>query len=284
VPIDSNHVGVGIFVVNRDGSGARQVASNTGVTDIRWLDPARIAFSAGPPASERYFIVDTQSRADPQEVQKGQTLHELDPRILFGNRSPDGEWVAFLTEQSTDAWNSKTGEVRQLATARATVLWAPTGHRVLLSWRGEVSVESITEIVDVDTFDRHRLPFVGISGKWLADAERIVYLGFSCDRGRAVGPTEVFVTSFDGTGVRDISAAGDEFEYEYAASPINSRVAYVSILTAPQLSWRLHIRDLDSDSRTALQFGQDPHIHGDAWSANGRYLRFWLGGSHGICN
>lgn len=285
VSADANGNSVGAFVVNRDGSGVRRVSREADLTALRWLNSGSIVYSAGTPPNERHYIVNLQASDPPMELPRNARPAALDPRVVFGSASANGEWVAYGESNVSVVWNRQTSEAREVAPAPARMAWSPKGSRLFLQYP-EGQQTRTDEVVDLDAGIHYVLSEVGLGGAWAADGLHMYFLGFHCEpEGGSSGPQELFRRLFDGSEVSDVSMAPGELEYEFAPSPADGRVAYVSrVRTASPPSWKLRIRDIDLATTTELSFGEDPHIHGDAWSADGRYLRFWLGGSHGICD
>jgi Tol biopolymer transport system component len=284
----------GVFVVERDGSSARQVSELGGGDQVRWLDDRTLAIlTSAPPEASRYELVDVFTLAA-RTVEAEDPLSGADPRIVFGTPSPDGEWVAFLDGPSAQAsflWRRSTGEVRRISDSRLSFSWSPNSQRLLVASTQVQAGEAfpIYLLYETRTGQFRELPTVGIGARWLSDGDRVVYSGFRCLEGGSVGSKEIFVALADGSGTRSLTPGlpDSASQYELSASPVGTMVAFVRLDWAVDaLEWRLLVVDADSGAVGPSVLGPevDLHVHGDAWSPNGRYLRFHASGGHGICN
>jgi Tol biopolymer transport system component len=280
-----------VHVVDRDGGLPRLVAEQADITQLRWLDDDRLAFASTLPDREHSYHLASLSTEVVEALEIRDPPVALDPRIVFGTPSPDGELVIFLkgpTPQASYLWQRSTGEVRKLSDNRLAVNWSPEGQRLLTAFAPEEGPLPLFGVIDLASGLEMELPDVGLWAQWLPDGERIVHGGFRClPGGASSGPRDVFAINYDGTGARNLTNTPDVPEYEVNASPQGALVAFVELSgqASGSTEWRLNVMDVD---RGEVQLvirapGVDLHVHGQAWSADGRYLRFHAAGGHGIC-
>jgi hypothetical protein len=275
-----------LFLVNRDGSGLRKVATIDGERpwfDVRWLDEETVlavqdSLDDPDKVVHTYFQVDISTGAivalpssDPPTSQ--------DPRILTGEQSPDGRWVAY-EDHGLYVWDAIGGGKAVLVDAQGYPgQWSYDATRLLF-----VTVEDGRQtgwhVYDVGTRVVTDFPEVGLWAYWLADG-RIVHSGFRCGVG---GPWDI--TAVDpGTGtVEVLTQTPDALEYEGLVSPEGDRLVYFNG-DSPRT---LEIIDFSSSARETLVTAADSsepfHVHPGDWSSDGRYLQFGYGFAHGICD
>ena len=289
VPMSQYQAGMGVRVVNRDGSNVRAVVTHEGAGEPRWLDDERIAYTVGLANSDEpsFYLARLDQPGQSQLLRRKETPDDLDPRIVFGSSSNDGEWVLYFDgpyrrgEGNSLAWNRATRELRVVLPRLALSEWAANTHEALVMSIDHQTSLGKAEAVNFDTGARTQLPG-GFESRWAADGRTVLYLGYQCPQGAVIGTTELFATR-PGAAPRNVTAAPDELEYELAPSPVRNVVAYASMLAGPTPSWRLHLRNLDSGETVSLTLGLGPHLGDGSWSADGRYLLFTLGGGRGRC-
>ncbi len=290
VPMDQYQAGTGLRTVDRDGTNVRSIVLHQGAGEPRWLDNTRIAYTVGTPNVDEpaFFVARVDRPGQSQELRAKDPPDDLDPRIVYGYGSSDGAWVVYFDgpyrrgEGKSLAWNRATRELTPLQPRLTLAEWAPGTHRALILSIDPVTSFGLAEAFDFDTGVRTKLAG-GFESRWAADGKTVLYLGYQCPTGGPVGPTELFSAPAAGGAPRNLSAAPDELEYEFAPSPAGSAFVYAAVLQTSPPSWRLHVRDLAGGVRIDLAFALEPDVGDRSWSPDGRYLLFGLGHGHGVC-
>jgi dipeptidyl aminopeptidase/acylaminoacyl peptidase len=285
VAINDLHQGIGLRVVGRDGSGVRSVATHQGAGEPRWLDDDRIAYTVGVPNAPdaSFYLARVSDPGQQTPLRRGEPVGDLDPRVVFGFPSPDGAWVVLfegpyrIDVGSSMAWERATRALTFVAPRLVLAQWAQGTHRALLTWFGAPGGAPLAEVVDFDTGARTALAG-GFESRWAADAATVVYLGYQCSRGEAQGETDVFAVR-PGSPAVNVSRTPGELEYEVVPAPSRNVVAYTA-RAADGDSWLLTVRGLeDGAAPSTLTFTHPVHVRDGAWSADGRYVLFTLGGA-----
>jgi Tol biopolymer transport system component len=277
---DDSHV----LVLGRDGRELRRFPLRFAASEIRWLSDSRFAVRANTEGrsggSEVYYAGDLSSGLI-EELFPGPDVTGGDPRILFGEPSPDGNWVAFADREKTYVWERNSGRVVEIVDARAGAMWSKNGAYLLLQFGREGEPFPVTVLLDVASEVVRELPEVGLIASWAA-GNSIVHMGNRCGGTR---PFDITVTALDGSPPRTLTDTSDIVEYEPSVAPEADMVAFVELQNTTPPRWVLHIRDIDTNVEVFRVIGEDGlHVHEGSWSPDGRFLRFWLGGGHGICD
>jgi hypothetical protein len=275
-----------LYLINRDGSGLRKVATIDAERpwlDVRWLDQETIlavhdSLDDLDNMIRTYFRVDVSTGAV-VELAPSDPPTPQDPRILTGERSPEGRRVAY-EDHGLYVWDTVNGGEAVLVDAQGYAgQWSFDGTRLLF-----VTVEdgrqSGWHVFNVGTGAVTDFPEVGLWAYWLADG-RIVHSGFRCG---ADGPWDI-ATVDSGTGnVEVLTRTPDAVEYEGLVSPAGDRLVYFNGDTPRTLELIV----FSSGARKTLVTGSgsaEPFdVYPGAWSADGHYLQFGYGGRHGICD
>jgi Tol biopolymer transport system component len=155
----------GLYAVNRDGSGLRQVW-NWRSGDIEWSPSGnRIAFWSW----DRLKLLDVAS---------GEITEVAADHAAFVAWSPDGRWLAFKNDSGLYLYQPDTGERQHLDEdtgaaqgGRRFVAWSPNGGQLAFVSDGDLY------LYDPDTGDRRRLAAGEASGpvQWSPDGSRIAF-------------------------------------------------------------------------------------------------------------
>jgi hypothetical protein len=275
-----------LFLVNRDGSGLRKVATIDVVRpwlDVRWLDQETI-LAVRDSVDDPDKVVHTYSQIDTStgavvELLSSDPPTSQDPRILTGERSPDGRWVAY-EDHGLFVWNAVSGGEAVFVDAQGYVgQWSYDSTKLLF-----VTVEdgrtSGWHVFDVSTLKAADFPEVGLWAHWLADG-RIVHSGFRCG---ISGPSDIASLDPATGNVEVLTQTPDAVEYEGLVSSAGGRLVYFSGDTPRTLE----LIDFSSGTRETLVTAADSsepfHVHPGQWSPDGRYLEFGYGFAHGICD
>ena len=214
--------GGGLWVMQSDGSGATQLASN--VQNIAWSpDGARIAYVAGPPTPELH-IVGVDGSGDI-------TVPGAVPGGLAGLAwSPDGERIAFEGllhlpghGETTTVYviNTDGTGLRDIdaslpgpdSRAAHEPAWSPDGRLIVLS--RHILYNALDEewnlwITDLAKGDGWRITTGGttdVRASWSPNGDQIAFLRAHDNS------NDVYVVRYDGTGLRRITDT-PEFEEE----------------------------------------------------------------------
>lgn len=275
-----------LFLVNRDGSGLRKVATIDAKRpwfDVRWLSQEAVLAvhdSLDDPAEvvHTYFRIDLSTGAV-IELPSSDPPASQDPRILTGERSPDGRWVAY-EDSGLYVWDAVGGSEAVMVDAQGFAgQWSYDSTRLLF-----VTVEDGRtagwHVFDVRTMATVDLPEVGSWAYWLADG-KVVHSGFRCG---VSGPSDITTVDPALGDVEVLTHTPDATEYEGLVSPAGDRLVYFNG-DAPR---SLELIDFASGARQTLVVASDSaepfHVHDGDWSPDGRYLRFGYGFAHGICD
>jgi hypothetical protein len=272
--------------MTRGGAGLRSIATHQGAGEPRWLDEDRIAYTVGVPnAPEPSFYMARVSDPGQQAVlRRSEPVGDLDPRVVFGFASPDGAWVLYFDGPyrvdvgRSMAWERATRALTAVAPRLVLAQWAQGTHRALLTWFGGPGGAPLAEVVDFDTGARTALAG-GFESRWASDGETVVYLGYRCTAGGGIaGETDVFAAR-PGSPSANVSRTAGDVEYEAVPAPQRPAVAYTARVRGEE-SWRLTVSELAGRAPSlTLTFGQPVHVRDGAWSADGRWLLFTLGGA-----
>jgi WD40-like Beta Propeller Repeat len=194
--------------------------------------------------------------------------------------SPDGTTVAFVRKDSTDVppalWliDIDGTHERQVTRAPADVQspeWSPDGSMIAFSAANEPGGRALYTIRP-DGSDLHRLvdgPWVG-GVAWSPDGAAIVFANLPSLDG---GPSDLWVTSIDGSDVRQLTSSPDASEVDPTWSPDGSTIAYIAadgIMGMPASGGesRLLVPSLVGEDGV----GRSPQA--PAWSPDGSFLTF----------
>ncbi len=285
-----------VYVVERDGSNVRKidvsgVADQGYVDEVRWLDEMTVVFvqrSGNDPSKPVY----TYTRVDlstgvASRLQPADPLLRGDPRLLFGEASPDGSLVAY-DDDGLYVWSSVTGRASLVDVAGYGASWSPDGTKLLFASNREGEGVPFWRLYDVASQTTTDLPDVGLWAQWTGDG-RLVHDGWRCptlgQRGIS-GAQDVTVTDPISGGSEVLTNTPDVAEYEARVSPSSPQLAY----TVGGFPGSVELLDLTTEVTTnivtASTAGQmEPfHVHRGSWSPDGRYLAFSYGFAHGICD
>jgi WD40 repeat protein len=270
-----------IVVVDRNGSMMRFPMPGFAVFDYVWLSDSLLA---GKGSTDKSMLLDLTTGKMTQ-LGPADVLTRRDPRVIFGTPDPTHTRVAFVDGEKVYVWDSRTGQARLVHDGGAGVAWSPDGRRLLLQYFAIGRPQPQTTVLDIETGAETALPEIGVAGQWLDDAE-VVHLGFHCRTPDfAAEPHQVIATRADGAGSRKLTDTPDTYKYEGVLSPDRTYFAFSETVVTGERKLSLRVlRTSDASEAFSISFENDPHVHRGAWSPDGRYLRFWINGSHGICD
>jgi hypothetical protein len=276
----------GVYVMDRDGTNVHRLVAREGVGDIRWLGEAAIAYETGeglfPPEIDAYYRVEIGSETVTELAFQNPPTAD-DPRIIFGDRSASGTWVAFEDGDATYLWSAGTGVKMQLGEGQTIVEWAPQDDRAMVASFREDEPWPQWQLLDPVAGTMTDLPGVGIGAQWMADGVRIAHEGYQC---YVDGPRTFDVTVFDTRdgSSRVLTSTPDLREWHFRVSPAAPLAAFENIDFDGDTRY-LYLVDLDSGELELLieapDAGED--LSPAEWSPDGRYLRFFYGGGGEGC-
>jgi Tol biopolymer transport system component len=280
-----------LFLMNRDGTDLRQVATIDAERpwlDVRWVTEGTLLAvheSAGvTPPVRTYFRIDVITGAV-TEVDLSNPPSSADPRILTGQVSPDGQWVAYENE-GLYLWHTTSGVSILLDATGRAAQWSFEGRELLFAAEREGEGHPFWRLYDVTAGTTNDLPQVGLWAQWLPDG-RIVHSGWRCPsepQSGITGSMDVSIFSPDSDGAETLTNTPEVSEPEGRGSPVGDSLAYF----AAGDPYTLVLVDLTSGTKEAVVEAGAPgepfHVHDGQWSPDGRYLQFTYGFAHGICD
>ncbi len=274
----------GLHIIDRDGSGLRQLADNARPWVITWSPSGdHIAFRAGESAT--YLV----------PVAGGEA--ELIGRFWDLAWSPVGDSLALAGDDGLYLYDADTGDRRQLAPGPAggRLVWSPDGSAILFpygepvpythgAYAGDPSVGALRlHLVNVDDPGRPAPLALGRNVSWSPDGVRIAYLSEGC----VTEDWNIYTTLPGGLSANPLTSTPATAKEGPVWLPTGSVIAFSTfdkLLTVDANSGEVRtIAVSDAYPRSGL------HLHGGGWggspwSPHGRYLLFHVGGSHGICD
>jgi len=276
----------GLYVINRDGSGLRQLSDMAGIWALTWSPRGdRIAFDSD---NHLYLL----------ELASGEIADVTDVAHAYA-WSPDGIWLAFDNDSGLYLYEPDTGERRQLAVGESggPILWSPDGSRIAFPFGPRIAMTygayahdpsvgpRLIHVVSVQNSPEPKPLPPGRSPSWSPDGASIAYLSEGCVTGR----WGVYSVRPDGTSAAPLTDIGESPMEGPVWSPAGSTIAFSTFD-------RLMLVDADSQELRSLAVSGQPgapgptiHLHGSdwghsPWSNDGRYIAFHAGYDHGICD
>jgi hypothetical protein len=277
----------GIYVIHRDGTGLKRLASQAYPSDLRLFAPDEIGFTAGEPDDEirRYFTVDLRTNTV-AELFPADPISLNDPRIVFGDVSSSGDWVAFREEFKAFVWNTQTQELQLLTDNVTQMRWAPNRDLLLVDTYGGLASDDTAVLFDLHNGWSRPIEVVGLWSQWTNDGAGIISSGYRCDRtatGGASGRADVLQYEVASERTTFLTDTPDQLEYEIAVAPSRNQAMFVTKGTTYELTL---VNLSQMTTRVIVRSELDIHVHDwdrSPWSSDGRYLQFHVSGGHGIC-
>jgi len=274
----------GLYVVNRDGSGLKQL-SEDGTWSLQWSSRGdRVAFS------------DLQDHVYLLEVASGRTIDLPDASSYALAWSPDGSTLAFTNDSGLYIYDPETGDRQQVAAGPAggPILWSPDGTRIAFpfgervpmaygAYAGDPEVgQRIPHVVEVEgsTEPKPLPPARNLS--WSPDGTKIAYLSEGC----ITGAWDIYTVGSDGGSAVPLTTMPEGAKEGPYWSPTGATIAFSTF-------GELILLDAESGEMQTLVVSGTPesrgptiHLHGStwSWSPDGRYIQFSAGYDHGICD
>ena len=232
-----------IFVADRDGSGARQLTSDTR-SDVQPTfspDGSKLAFESLDPATRtvRLIVMD-----------------------------PDG------TDRREIATVPAVGRASGPAIGWLRVAWSPDGRQ--LAYTAPLAGAQQIVLVNVDGSDPHQVGDPTLEGRdasWSPDGQLLAFIGgrFDVDRG-------IFVMRPDGTGIRPIRPAGlDQWARDFSApvwAPTGQRLAFSARIDDVA---RIFVADLFGAGPIDLSGSEVADEWSPVWAPDGNRLAWHRG-------
>jgi Tol biopolymer transport system component len=269
----------GLYVINRDGSGLRLLSDMAGVWTFRWSPRGdRIAFDSD---NHLYLL----------ELASGEIADVADLAYAYA-WSPDGIWLAFDNDSGLYLYEPDTGERRQLAVGQSggPILWSPDGSRIAFPFGPRIAMtygayaydpqagQRLFQVVEVQRSAEPKPLPPARSPSWSPDATRIAYLSEGC----ITGQWDIFTVQPDGSSAKQLTDTPDSLKEGPVWSPTGPSIAFSTLD-------KLMLVDADSGQLRSLAVSDALATIGNPlqnsnWSPDGRYIAFFVGGAHGVCD
>ncbi len=274
----------GLYVVNSDGSGLKQLASK-GARALQWSPRGdRIAFQG----ERGIYLLEVETG----EVRVVDATEEIDYPLFAW--SPDGAALAFANDSGLYIYDPDSGDSRQVAAGPSggPILWSPDGSRIAFPFGPRVApaygpfagdpewaVQMLHVMEASGSGEPKALP-PGRYPAWSPDGTRIVYVSDGC----IAGDWDIYAVSPDGSSSVRLTSTPEAVKEGPYWSPTGAAIAFSTF-------GELVLLDVGSGEMQTLvasgwpeTMGRDMHLHGSVWSPDGRYIEFSVGTSHGICD
>lgn len=233
VVLASAENGMDLYVVNRDGSGVRNLTNNPEWGDglPAWSpDGSRIAYDTPAPDGRSDVWVANADGSSPTNLTPPLGGHQEGGAVW----SPDGTKLAFVSLRSgnPDIWvmNADGSEPVNLTDSPASEekwpAWSPDGSRIAFSRHSGGPGIGDIYVIDTDGTNLANLtqnPTRNDDGPlWSSDGARILFTAEDPD-----AEPDVMVMNADGTGLVNVSDH-ESLDYHASWSPDGSRIAFTS--------------------------------------------------------
>ncbi len=274
----------GVYVVNRDGSGLKQLASK-GALALQWSPTGdRIAFQG-----ERGLYL--------LEVETGEVSvvdATAGPEYPLFAWSPDGAALAFASDSGLYIYDPDAGDSRQVAagTSGSPILWSPDGSRIAFPFGPRVApahgpyagdpewAVQMLHVVEASGLGEPKSLPQGRYPAWSPDGTKIAYVSDGC----FAGDWDIYTVGPGGGSPVRITETPETVKEGPFWSPTGGTIAFSTF-------GELVLLDVGSGEMQTLvasgwpeTTGRDIHLHGSVWSPDGRYIEFSVGTGHGICD
>lgn len=271
----------GLYIVNRDGSGLKQLAEN-GTWGLQWS-----------PSGDRIAFLDSPDHIYVLEVASGQSVDLADVGGYAPTWSPDGVTLAFSNDSGLYIYDPDTGDSRQVAAGPSSgpILWSPDGSRIAFRFGPRVALTRgidagnpnagfrIFHVVEVDGSGEPKPLPPARSFSWSPDGTRVAYLSEGC----ITSEWDIYTVDPDGSSAVRLTNKPEAFKEGPFWSPTGASIAFRTdddlILVDPGSG---EFRTLASGGPRSG--GPGLHLHDSPWSPDGRYIMFSAGGAHGVCD
>ena len=262
-----------IFVMRRDGTDVRQVASLKDFNRLgnpRWShDGRRLAFDARQGGKIRLFTIDVD----------GKNLLDLGEGAM-PSWSPDDKQLAFQKETGTDAtvaadaWvENIDGKGRVRLVEGLAPRWSPDGSRIALAGTS-LRILDMTETRSSDVFASGQKIIATGGFDWSPDGNRLAAI---VERS---GGRELVIVGADAPDKNVTRRLRDNLQ-SVAWSPSDNLLA-VSILDDTSERQQLYLLSVEGEEPARLIAGQDADSREAAWSPDGKYLAFASSRKNGV--
>ncbi len=272
----------GLYLINKDGSGLRQVA-DLGTWNVTWSPTSEyIAFSAsgqgavyvlhadgGEPAEIADFLSGFAwaPNADLLAVADESGLYLYDPTGKHATPLAVGRSVSFILAAGVSSQPVWSPDGTRIAFRYGPGLPVPQNPAASLQPFHVISVREPGEPVPLP-------PARAVS--WSPDSARIALLAEGC----VTGDWDIYVASAAGASPVRLTNTPEEVKEGIGWSPVGSSIAFST-------GRSLTLVDADTGERRVAAEVPAPawlHYHGSGWSPDGRFVTFGFGGDHGICD
>jgi Tol biopolymer transport system component len=275
----------GLHVINRDGSGLKQLSEREAYA-LEWSPRGDYIALHG----EGLYMVEVATAETSQIADATQPPWYP----LSVSWSPDGALFAFVDDSGLYVYDAETGERRQVAAGPSggPILWSPDGSQIVFRFGPRVALTRgidagkpeaglrIFHVVEADGSGEPKPLPPGRQLSWSPDGRKIVYLSEGC----IADNWDLYTIDPDGSSqMRLTSTPGDVKEGPFW-SPTGTAIAFSTIeelILADAESGKLRVLAV-SGERESLNPGI--HLHDPPWSPDGRYIMLSAGGGHGVCD
>jgi Tol biopolymer transport system component len=268
-----------LYVINRDGSGLRLLSDMGGIWASTW-SPAgdRIAFDSG----NHLYLLDVAS---------SEITDVVDLAYAYA-WSPDGTWLAFDNDSGLYLYEPETGERGQLAGGQSggRIFWSPDSSRIAFPFGPRIATtygafahdpqagQRLLQVVEVQRSAEPKPLPPARSPSWSPDGTRIAYLSEGC----ITGEWNVYTVRPDGSSAEQLTDTPNSLKEGPVWSPTGPWIAFSTLdklMLVDANSGQLRTLAV-SDARATM----GAPLQGSNWSPDGRYIAFFVGGAHGVCD